>query len=377
MAMDISKANVGDMTTDVSNYSVDTAITDGASDQKETTWMNTDFSQHLGYYKSIPELKSLIDTRAKWVIGKGIKGKDKKIVEDFRGFGKDTGNTLIKNMVQVYHVGGDFFGEIIRNESIFRKIITWSGILKPKKPVNIKPLDPAVMKIVVNGQGMIERYEQLSRVAGKEPKKFKPEEILHLPRNRFADEIHGSSIITAIENIILSRNEAMADMKTVFHRYVKPLWIWQLDTDDPTKIAAFKTKADKTVANSENIYIPRGAADAERVSVPQYSTLDPLPWIRDLTDYFYQATNTPDVVVGSAKQTVEASAKILMLTYEQSIRDEQLFIIDNFKSQLGLEIELEFPTPIETNLMADEKKDANPEQKIKKSEITAELEGDK
>ena len=359
IANNIGSAEVGDMTSNVTSYSVDSQTTDGATGPNETKWNNADFAKYLGYYKSIPELKSTIDTKSKWVLGKGVLGKDKKRVEKFTGWGKDTGSQIIENLVRTYYVGGDSFCEIIRNES--------------GRIINLKPLDPSAISIIANKQGIVLRYEQ-DTGSKSPPNIFKPEEMFHLAKNRFADEIHGTSIIESIENIILSRNEAMTDIKTVFHRYVKPLWIWQLDTDDTTKIAAFKAKADLTVENSENIYIPKGAAEAERVSVPQFSTLDPLPWIRDLTDYFYQATNTPDVVVGSAKQTVEASAKILFLGFEQSVRDDQQFIMGNFKLQLGLEINLEFPTPIEDELKKDEGKDGKVKSD-KPNDTTAEMEG--
>ncbi|KKM93847.1 hypothetical protein LCGC14_1204270 [marine sediment metagenome] len=347
VAQDISSSSVGDMSTAVSNYSVDTATTDGASDQKLTEWTNVNFPKYFGYYKNIPELHSTINTKTKYVTGKGVKADKKtmKILNSWPGWGKDTINQLIQNLVRTYYVGGDSFSEIIKNDS--------------GKIINLKPLDPSTITITVNEKGMLQGYIQNAKVEGKEPHPIATENMFHLANNRFADEIHGQSIISPIENIILTRNEAISDMKIVFHRYVKPLWIWQLDTDDTTKIAAFKAKADKTVANSENIYIPKGAAEAERVSVPQFSTLDPLPWIEAQTDYFYQATNTPDVVVGSAKQTVEASAKILILGFEQSVRDDQLFVMENFKSQLGLEIELEYPTPIEAELISDEKKDGS------------------
>ena len=151
----IGSTEASDLKNAVTDYSVDAETTDGPSDQKRNLWMNENFNQYLGYYKKIPELKSLIDTRAKWVVGKGIQGKDKKITDDWRGYGKDTANTLIKNMVQFYHVGGDFFAEIIRDDSVFKKILTWFGVLNPGKPVNLKPLDPATMGIIVNGEGML------------------------------------------------------------------------------------------------------------------------------------------------------------------------------------------------------------------------------
>ena len=362
VARDIASSSVGDMTNIVKDFSGSSETTDSGRNEP---WFNTKFNTYLWYYKNIPELKSTIDTKSKWVIGKGLTADKKtiKILEKIKGFGKDTINTLIQNGVKVYYVGGDSFWEIITKEN------------KPIKPdgsnlINLKPMDPFVTGIVTDEFGMLQGYEQRTKGEDRHNIKFRTDQIFHLPKNRFADEIHGTGIITAIENIILMRNEAMSDLKTVFHRYVKPLWIWQLDTDDTTKIAAFQAKADKTVNLGENIYIPMGAASAERMSVPQFSTLDPLPWIRDLTDYFYQATNTPDVVVGSAKQTVEASAKILFLGFEQSVRDDQQFIMENFKSQLGLDIKLEFPTPIEADLIRDEKKDGDNVKASDKADTT-------
>lgn len=376
MAANIGSAEVGNMTDNVDTFDIGTATTDGPSDQKETTYINNDFGKQLKYFNTIPELNSTIRTRANWVIGKGVQApkEDMAIMDKWRGFGKDTKNTLIQNMVMVAYAGGDFYAEIIRSGGKFRELFAWFGIVKAGKPINLKPLDNSSIKTVVNGQGMLERYEQVSKNAGKKDRRIKSHNMFHLPKDRFADNMHGTSIIPAIEGIIDARAEAMADQRTVFHRYVKPLWIWALDTDDPTKIADFKAKADATVNNSENIYIPKGAAEAERVSVPQFSTLDPLPYIQDLTDYFYQATNTPAVIVGTTKGANEASAKVVFLGYEQSVRVDQLWIMDNFKTQLGLDITLEFPTPIEGELMEDQSKDKQTKA-VKQNETKVDMKG--
>ncbi len=368
---DIASSEVGNMKGTEEVFSVDSQTTDGGQNDP---WYNRKYNQYLGYYKSIPELKSTIDTKSKWTVGKGIIADKKtmKIIDDWRGFGKDTANTLIQNFVKTYYVGGDSFSEIIRDESLMTKIKTWFGIVKTGKVMNLKPLDPGTIGILTNKEGMLEGYEQtLTSGETKTIKRFNSEDIFHLPKNRFADEIHGTGIITAIEEIILMRNESMQDMKIVFHRYVQPFNVFRLDTDDPVKIKAFIAKENARNKDKENMFLPMGTVDVERIAMPQFSTLDPLPWIRDLTDYFYQATNTPDVVVGSAKQTVEASAKILFLGFEQSVRDDQQFIMENFKSQLGLDIKLEFPTPIEESIVETEKKAGDEAQASKKSDTTA------
>ena len=73
---------------------------------------------------------------------------------------------------------------------------------------------------------------------------FEPEDILHFSRNRVADEIHGISMIDSLEWIVLAKYEVQTAMKTLMQRHVKPVMIYHLDTDDPTEIAAFKSKMD-------------------------------------------------------------------------------------------------------------------------------------
>ena len=342
--MNLNNAEASNLTGVVKDYSVDSATTDGAGDQKETTWTNESWGQYLGYFKEIPELNSSINAKATWTIGKGILADPETtlILDQIRGWGKDTFNTIIENMIRTYYIGGDAFTEIIRDEK---------GNL-----INLKPLDPSTIRIVANRQGVIIRYEQMSKVK-KPDKRFEPEDIFHLARNRVADEIHGVSIIDNLETIILMRNEAMADLKTVMHRHVSPINIFNLDTDDTSKIASFKAKADAAVAKGENLYIPLGTVEMDRVSLPQFSTLNPLPWIDALNQYFFQATGVPDIIVGSAREFTEASAKIAYLAFQQTIEEEQLFVEEQMLMQLGLQIELEFPASLENELLSDKAKD--------------------
>lgn len=202
---------------------------------------------------------------------------------------------------------------------------------------------------------MIIRYEQISKT--KIPnERFRPEEILHLARNRVADEIHGVSIIQAVENIILMRNEAMDDMKQLMHRYVKPRIVFKLDTDDTTKIRNFKLTADKASDQGENLFIPMGAVEWDLLSIPANATLSPLPWIDRLNAYFFQAVGVPQIIVGGSNEITEATAKILYLAFQQSIEEEQLYIEEQIGVQLGLEIELDFPASLENELLSDRKK---------------------
>jgi len=348
----------------VTDFSVATATTDGAFEQKETTWSNADFSKYLGYYNVIPELKTAIDTKATWTVGKGFIADEETtlILDSIKGWGKDTFNTLLENAIRVYYIGGDSYSEIIRDEF---------GAL-----MNLKPLDPAMMVHIVDNQGKLIRFEQKSKVKGKKAKRFEPEEIFYLPRNRKADEIHGNSIIEALETIILMRNEAMDDWKTVLHRNVVPVRIIEVDTDDTTKIASIRADYEDAIKKKEVIVIPKGTVEIKDSGIAPNATMNPLPWIEALNNYFFQAVGVPQIIVGGVGAITEAAVKIAYLAFQQTIEEEQLFIEEQVLSQLNLVIELEFPASLENELLSDKAKDKETGA-AQPNDTTAETEGRK
>jgi len=365
----IGSSEASDLTNVVTDYSVDAQATDGAGDQKETTYQNTNWTQNLGYYKTIPELKIAVDTKADWVVGNGFISNNVTtlLLGTIKGNGKDSFNTILENMERTSYIGEDAYAEIIRDSE---------GMLR-----NLKPLSPDSIVVVQNQKGRVKRYEQVSRVKGKANKRFKPEEIFVLSHNRIADEIHGISIIPSVEWVILARNEAMTDWKTVLHRNVRPIRIWYLDTDDETKIAAFKSKTDKAYAQTENMYIPKGSVETEIATVPPNSTLSPLQWIENLNDYFFQAVGVPQIIVGNAKSFTDASGKIVYLAFEQRIKGRQLYVEEQVLGQLNLEIKLTFPASLQNEAISDTPSEVDMveeepiEEATQPNDTTEELEG--
>ena len=325
----IGSAEVSDVGGVIVDYSVASEVTDGADGQVEFRWQMTEWSEWLGYYKTIPELQTAIDAKATWTMGAGFEADEmtELLLSNITGNGKDSFNGIISNMIRTYTIGGDTFAEIIRDgDGLF---------------VNLKPLDPSSIVIVQDRNGRILRYEQVTRT--KTPnKKFKPEEIFHLSRKRIADEIHGISVIPSVKWIILARNESMTDWRTMLHRNVFPLWIIHLDTDDTEEISAYKAKYDKARATGENMYVPKGVVVPELIATAANASLNPITWINQLNDYFFQAVNVPQIIIGNAKEFTDASAKIVYLAFEQSVKGEQLYIEEQVLGQLHIEIKLTF-----------------------------------
>lgn len=338
-------AIASDLTTQVPEITIDTESTDGAFEQKETTWTNTEATQYLGYYKKVPECRSVIDARATWTIGKGFKADEitTMLLDSIEGIGKDTFNQILENLVRDLHIYGDAYAQIVLDDE--------------DNLINLKVLDPAVMVHVVNEQGQFIRYEQNSKVKGQPPKRFTPEKIFHLMRNRVADEIHGVSLIQALEWIILAKNEAMRDMRQLMHRHVRPLFIFHLDTDDPTEIAQYKATNDAGTGKGENLYVPKDVVVPEVLAVAANSTLNPLPWLQYLDNQFYETSQTPKIILGGSGEFTEANAKIAYLAFQQSVEEDQLAIEEQVLKQLNVLIELEFPASLENELLSDQGKD--------------------
>ena len=333
----------------IKDFSIDAVTPDGIGYGKDTRYTNSNFDQQWGYYVGVTDIQEVIDAKARWVIGKGYTADPQTtfILDGIRGYGKDTFNTIIENMVAIAEIGEDAYSEIVRD--------------KDKNFINLKPLNTGRMTLVAGSKGMLDHYEynKLEKSKGeKHPfQKFEMDEVFHIPRNRRGDEIHGRSMIDVLNTLILAKQEAIADMKTLMHWHVKPRWKHKMKDDDPATMAAYKAKQDAAKAAGEDIYEPFEVVESELIAVPANATLNPMAWIAYLDAAFYKAAGVPQFIVGGGTGFTEASEKIAYLAWQQTIEKYQLFIEEQIGFQLGLAIELEFPASLENELLSDNKKD--------------------
>lgn len=344
----ISKTTTSNLSTAVTDFTVGAKNTDGVTGGKETEWINTKAPIYFGYYTSIPEFQRAVIALTTYTCGKGFNADDltNVILGHVNGWGEDTINSILWNLFTTKKVYGDAFAEIIRGEK---------GEL-----VNLKPLDPATMKIVVDDKGIIKRYEQMSKIPiekGKVEQIFEPKDIFHISNERIADQIHGTSVLESCAWTLDAWNEAMKDQRLLAHRNVKPIFFFKLDTDDETKINQFIVQMDKCVAKGENIYVPKGNVEFEIMSVPENATLNNKPWIQYLENKFYQAVGVPKIIVGGSQELTEATAKISFLTFQQFYEREQKEYEADIWNQLGLKIEFIKPVSLQNELLSDQSKD--------------------
>ncbi|MCK9371338.1 phage portal protein [Candidatus Dojkabacteria bacterium] len=339
----------------ITAFSINTAETDGATGINEVSYI-PDWTKWNGYYRTLDILNAIVDTKARWTVGDSYEAEKsvKEKLDKIKGFGKDNFNSIIFNQLRTALICGDSFAEVIRD--------------KAGRLINLKPLNPGSMEIIVDKFGILNRFEQNSQVGKKVKIIFQPKEIFYLSNNRLADEIHGRSEFEKVEDIVLKLKELIADNAKIIHRYIKPLTIWSVKTDDDTEIQRFKTKVDHAFENCENLIVPdETVAGHDNISTPQAQILDPLPFINSLKTDITKALGVPDIILGWSGGATEASSKIEYLSFEQMIKFYQKWLEEQLEEQIGIKVNFVAPTsldPAQTgnnkvqSLSSDQKKDA-------------------
>lgn len=333
----VTTTSGGDTT--IPDYSVSSMVLDESQNDKEFYWYNSKFPQYLGYYKQIPELKKAVDALAMWTAGKGYKS-DRITTEIFKlisGWGEDSFDAILQNMLIMKKINGDAYAEIIRED-------------KKNIMINLKPLNPANVRHVTDKKGILKRYDIWD---GGDWKKMDKNKILHISNDRIGSEVHGVSVVEACKWVIDARNEAMSDWRKILHR--SSVRVIYVDMDDTSTLATLTTQWNTAITKGEVLLIP--GKKGQDFEVADYTTppLQPfLEWIRYLENFFYQAVGIPKIILGGSQEFTEASSKIGYLTFEQVYMTEQRLLEQDIFNQLGYNIEFERPVSLKDEIIASE-----------------------
>ena len=347
MQNDITQTTTTDFQNDVADYSVDTATTDGVTEQEETIIHNNDFTKWFGYYTKIPEVKKPIDNYATWVVGKGFTTdtRTQVLLENITGQGEDTFLSIMRNLLIVKKVNKASYAEVIRNDK---------GTL-----INLKPLDPLSMQTILNQKGMIVRHEQLSKTKGKKPQTFKPEKILYMVNDRVADD-NGRSVIEACEWLILARNQLMADMKRISH--LSSVRILYVEENDKARLSELKTElADGIEKGNVVIFtVKPGEAKFEDLTLPPIEAF--LAQIRYYENAFYKAIGFPKSLTGDSEGVPESGGKMAYLNHEPIYNWEVTELEADLWNQLAIKVKFEKQASLTDSMNDTENKSINQTQ---------------
>lgn len=343
---DIGQTTTTALDTGVDDYNVDSGNIDESS-TKETYWYNSEWNTYLGYFDNVPEINQAVIALARWTVGKGYTAENPEteiILENINGWGEDTIDSIFMNQIITKWINGDSYAEIILSDN---------GDL-----INLKPLNPANIRHVMNDKGIIIRYDKLNHTT-RTYKSFQPEQILHLCNNRIANQIHGTSAVKACKWVVDARNEAMADWRRISHR--STIRVLYVDEDDTTQLSTYKTQYKDAINKGELLIIPAKAGEKQfqELTLPPIANF--LEWIRYLENIFYQSIGVPKIILGGAQEFTEASSKIGYLTFEQVYMSEQRLLEQDLWNQLGIKIKFERPVSLKENVQESEEKNTGQE----------------
>lgn len=346
----VSSVTSSNLSTDPYKSTIYSLNTDGVTGQDDNTYQNTNWSKQWGYFNSIPELKNAILMKAVWNVGKGYECDDatKVMLDNIKGWGKDTFDDILFNLEVTKRVGGDAYAEIVWAED---------GLTV----LNLKMLDPSTIKIHVDKYGIIKHYEQVGKISGKS-KIIQVEDMLHLSNNRLADQIHGISDIDVLMENVLASQQVFDDMKKLTRNQARPLIMFKLKTNDLAQVEAFKTKMDAAMQKGENMYIPddENTLSFEVIQVNPSQIL--LEWKNDLRNGFYRGIGLPQIVPGGGGQSTESESKVIYLAFENIVEHSQRQLEQQLWNQLYIHIDLVPPTTLQAEMAQDTSKDGASQQ---------------
>jgi len=339
------RSTTSNLNSTITNFSVTPKEVDGVENNKENHYDNEDFQENFAYYDEIPEYKTTINAFATWVLGKGWKAdtNTQAILENISGMGEDTFTSILWNMIVIKKFHGDAYAEVVRNDA--------------HQIINLKPLNPARMRTIVNKQGLITGYEQLDKPQGKrQGKRFNPTQIFHIMNDRVADSIRGNGITQGIKWVIDSRREAMEDWKRISHR--STIRVMYVDQDKPEKLTFLKGQYKDAIENGEVMILPskKGETGFEDLNLPPVEAF--LQWIRYLEDVFYKAVGVPKIVLGGSALP-EGDSKVSFLSFEPVyIREIEGLRMDLW-NQLAIRVEFSPPVSLKDKVQENEVKNSS------------------
>lgn len=323
---------------------------------EESGYINPRWQEFNGYYrKNQGGTKANITQYAVWIAGRGYKADDEatqKRLDKIKGNGKDSFKGIMKNALRVKKVNGDSFAEIVTSN---KKPPEANG----RNLINVKPLNPGRLKIIQNTAGIIIGYEQIDEKKKIIGKRLKTWQIFHLSNDREGDEGHGISVYEGSTKMLDRIEQLDQDMKEVFHRYVMPFLIFKAKTDKDAELAKLAQAATTALNKGKGMVIPEKALDLADFKIPQFSTLNPMDWRKEWKSEAVKDLGMPELHMGNAGDTNEASSKMVAFTFEQPVADEQEELEQQIFQQLNIKGKLVPILSIDDSVSEDENKDGN------------------
>jgi hypothetical protein len=358
--LDTSQAQTSNYSSTNPDLDIDTKSVDSPQGE-ETRWINKDWPTYWGMFNEHADLKSALIIKSLFCCGNGYTcdPTTQVLLRNIKGWGKDSFEDVLFNMDLISNLAGDSYAEIIRDESK----------PAPFNLLNLKPLDPGSMEIIVDESGVITGYNQIKEYpkkgiinriknvfGAKKRIEFKPHEIFHLSKLRLCDQCHGISLVAGLTKTINADNERFEDQRKMMHHQSVPFLMWKLKTDKKSKIDAFIARVSEARKNKDDLFVPddENIATMERVEIDIPAAI--FQYEDSLRNKFYRSILTPQVLAGSGGGGTQTDNKVIYLGHEQIVSRDEVYLEKQILNQLQLKISIIPPSSLAAPMQANEQK---------------------
>ena len=313
-------------TTTKADYKVGSISPDSPVNVDENFWDNSRFTIWFAHYIKHAKVKKAIDNFADWVLGLGYTtdSRTKVILEHIQGNGKESFDDLMWNAIVMKKVNGESYTHMIIDKD--------SNLL-----INARSLSPNHMRVIYSGKGRIKEYRHYS-VAEKSGEfvTYQPNEILHMINDKVADEMHGRSVIEAIEWNVDAQEEAKrVHRKLVWRAGV--VRVIMVDTSNAAELATLKAQYKIAEEKGDVLLLPMEKAKA----VDFKQNLDHagiINWLNYLDNEFYISIGFPRDLAGASTNATEAGMKMSYITYMPLYEKEVTELENDLWNQFQIKI---------------------------------------
>src|SRR3990167_1998984 len=312
-------------TTTKADYKVGSISPDSPVNVEENFWDNSRFPIWFAHYIKHAKVKKAIDGFADWVLGQGFTTdtRTQVILEHISGNGKETFDDIMWNGIVMKKVNGESYTHAIRNDN---------GTI-----INMRSLSPNHMRVVYSGKGRVKEYRHYS-VAEKSGEfvTYQPNEILHMINDKVADEMHGRSVIEAIEWNVDAQEEAKrVHRKLVWRAGV--VRVIEVDTSNATELATLKAQYKVAEEKGDVLLLPKDKAKAIDWK-PNLDVAGIIAWLNYLDNEFYISIGFPRDLAGASTNATEAGMKMSYITYMPLYEKEVTELENDLWNQFQIKI---------------------------------------
>ena len=282
----------------------------------------TSYHKWDGMCRQVPILESILNGIADAVVAswQTVGSHEKaaaKMLDGMRGSGKQHFEQLMKSQLIVSMKGGDSYAKKVRTGDL----------------IDLVPLDSDAVKQNID-QGVIISYE-VDQGEGAS-KKYKPEEIFHLPFNQEGARPHGRSLIEPLNDLIIDWLQVMDDQAKLYEFYSNAVPLFYLNTSDSAEMTTIMDAYSKAIrVKGAAIGIPaETVTKVEKVGFPQGSLQDPAKFEKLIVDHLLRACRYPDQALGVGTANSEETARTQFMGLRQLIRWLQKWLGANIRTQV-------------------------------------------